>query len=70
MVRPLAARANGDYITGALQKLQAAHVSQFITDNPNVDLSVFGLQPASLDLWLAHGSNILTDHSVAKLRHE
>ena len=60
MVRPLAARANGDYITAALQKLQTARVSQFVTDNPNVDLSTFGLQPASLDLWLGHGSNVLT----------
>ena len=58
--RPLAARANGDYIADALEKLQTAHISRFITDNPNADLSAFGLQPASLDLWLEHGSNVLT----------
>ncbi|MGH7977746.1 MAG: DUF4340 domain-containing protein, partial [Limisphaerales bacterium] len=60
MVRPLAARANGEYITAALQKLQTARVSQFITDNSNADLSAFGLQPAGLDLWLSHGSNVLS----------
>jgi hypothetical protein len=66
MVRPLAARANGDYIADALQKLQTAHVSQFITDNPNTDLSAFGLQPANLDLWIEHGSNVLTAVQVGK----
>ncbi len=67
MVRPLfPARANGDYISAALQKLQTARISQFVTDNPNVDLSSFGLQPASLDLWLSHGSNVLTAIHVGK----
>lgn len=66
MVRPLAARANGDYIADALQKLQTAHVSQFITDNPNADMSTFGLQPASLDVWLEHGSNVLAAIQVGK----
>jgi hypothetical protein len=60
MVRPLPRRANGDYIADALQKLRTARVSQFITDNPNADLSTYGLQPANLDLWLEHGSNVLT----------
>ena len=36
----------------ALQKLRAAHATQFITDDPKADLSAFGLQPADLDLWL------------------
>ena len=66
MVRPLAARANGDYIADALQKLQTARVSQFITDNPNTDFSAFGLQPANLDLWLQHGTNFLTSVHVGK----
>ena len=59
MVRPLAARANGDYIAAALQKLQRARVSQFVTDNSNADMSAFGLQPANLNLWLEKGSNVL-----------
>jgi Domain of unknown function (DUF4340) len=66
MVHPLAARANGDYIADGLRKLQTAHVSQFITDNPNADLSAFGLQPANLDLWIEHGSNVLTTVQVGK----
>ena len=66
MVRPLAARANGDYIGAALQKLQTARVSQFVTDNSNADLSAFGLQPANLDLWLNKGSNVLTAFHLGK----
>jgi hypothetical protein len=59
MTRPLQARANDEYIVGALQQLQAARVSQFVTDNSNADLTAFGLQPANLDLWLQHGSNFI-----------
>ncbi|HTV40179.1 MAG TPA: DUF4340 domain-containing protein [Candidatus Sulfotelmatobacter sp.] len=66
MVRPLAARANSDYIAAALQKLQTARVSQFVTDNSNADLSAFGLQPANLDLWLEKGSNVLTALHLGK----
>ncbi|HEV2330309.1 MAG TPA: DUF4340 domain-containing protein [Verrucomicrobiae bacterium] len=66
MIRPMLARANGDYIAGALQKLQTARVSRFVTDNPNADLSAFGLQPANLDLWIENGSNVLTAIHVGK----
>ncbi|HVU26720.1 MAG TPA: DUF4340 domain-containing protein [Verrucomicrobiae bacterium] len=58
MVRPLPARADNDRITEALQQLQSARVTQFVTDNPQTDLSAFGLQPADLDLWLGHGTNV------------
>lgn len=57
MSQPLSARANSDYITKALRQLQTARVSQFISDNPNVDLTAYGLQPAALDLWLGRGTN-------------
>lgn len=60
MTRPLVARANSDYIANALQQLETARVAQFITDNPNADLTAFDLQPAGLDLWLGRGSNDLT----------
>ncbi|HTR43490.1 MAG TPA: DUF4340 domain-containing protein, partial [Pseudomonadales bacterium] len=57
MTRPLTARANSDYIVKAMQQLQTAQVSQFVTDNSNADLTAYGLQPADLDLWFGHGSN-------------
>jgi hypothetical protein len=66
MTRPLQARANSERINSALQYLQTARVSQFITDNPNTDLTVFGLQPADLDLWLGHGTNFVTGIHLGK----
>jgi hypothetical protein len=66
MIHPLAARANGDYISKALQQLQAARASQFVTDNSNADLTAFGLQPADLDLWLGHGTNFIAALHLGK----
>lgn len=60
MTHPLIARANGDYIANALQQLQTARVSQFVSDDANPELTSFGLQPATLDLWLGHGSNFVS----------
>jgi hypothetical protein len=57
MLRPLQARADGDRITDALQHLQTARITQFVTDDPKTDLTAFGLQPADLDLWLGQGTN-------------
>jgi hypothetical protein len=57
IVYPLHARADNELITSALQHLQGAGVTQFITDDPKADLSSFGLQPADLDLWLGSGTN-------------
>jgi hypothetical protein len=57
MTRPLQARADSDRITDALQQLRSASAAQFITDDPKMDLSTFGLQPADLDLWLGRGTN-------------
>jgi hypothetical protein len=58
MIRPLQARADTDHITDALQRLKAASVTRFITDDPKTDLAAFGLQPADLDLWLGRGTNL------------
>jgi hypothetical protein len=60
MIRPLPARADADRITDALQRLEAASVTRFITDDPKADPAAFGLQPADLDLWLGRGTNLVT----------
>jgi len=60
MTRPLQARADSSRINLALEQLRAARVEDFVTDDPQTDLSAYGLQPASLDLWLGHGGS-LTD---------
>jgi hypothetical protein len=66
MTRPLVARANSDYIAGGLQGLGSARVTQFISDNPNADLTAFGLQPAGLDLWLSSASNVVAAIHIGK----
>jgi hypothetical protein len=60
MIRPLQARADSDRITDALQQLQTAQVSQFVTDDAKTDLTTFGLQPADIDLWLNRGTNSIS----------
>jgi len=59
MIRPLQARADTDHITDSLQRLEAASVTRFITDDPKADLTTFGLQPSDLDLWLGCGTNLV-----------
>jgi len=66
MIRPFPARADAERITDALQRLQTARVTQFITDDPKADLTGFGLQPAELDLWLGHGTNFISAIHVGK----
>ncbi len=66
MLRPLQARADSEHIAEALQRLYAAHVSQFVTDDPKTDLTTFGLQPADLDLWLDRGSNFIAAIHIGK----
>ncbi len=57
MIRPFPARADAGRITDALQRLQTARVTQFITDDAKADLTAFGLQPADLNLWFGRGTN-------------
>ncbi len=66
LIRPFPARADTDRITDALQHLLSARATQFVTDDAKADLSVFGLQPAELDLWLGHGTNITSALHVGK----
>lgn len=66
MVRPLQARADSERITGALQLLQTASVTQFVTDDARADLTGYGLQSADLDLWLGYDTNIFAAVHVGK----
>lgn len=66
MLRPMPTRADAGRITDALQRLQAASVTHFITDDSNADLSAYGLQPAELDLWLGRGTNLIAAVHVGK----
>jgi hypothetical protein len=66
MIRPLQARADTDHITDSLQRLEAASVTRFITDDPKADPATFGLQPADLDLWLGSGTNMVAAVHVGR----
>lgn len=60
MVRPLPARADDERIADALQQLQLAQVSRFVTDDPKADWSLYGLQPSASDLWFGKGTNVIS----------
>lgn len=60
MVRPLQTGADSLRIVTGLQQLRAARVLQFTNDDPKADLSAYGLDPATLDVWLGSGTNLLT----------
>lgn len=62
MIRPLQARADTGHIADALQRLQSAHVTQFIPADTKADPASFGMQPAVLDLWLGSGTNVSAVH--------
>lgn len=66
MLSPLQTRADGAYITTALRQLLAAKVTRFVTDDPKADLTGYGLQPASLDVWLGHGTNLTDGFDAGK----
>jgi Domain of unknown function (DUF4340) len=66
MTQPLAARANNELIIAALEQLRSGQVARFVTDDPKADLTTFGLQPASLDLWLGSGTNLTAGIHLGK----
>ncbi len=66
MLRPLQARADGERIAEALQKLYAARVSRFVMDDPKADLTAFGLQSDDLDLWFDRGTNFVAALHIGK----
>lgn len=60
MVQPLQARADTSHVNDALRQLQTARVTQFVTDDPKVELSTYGLRPAEMDLWLGTETNLVS----------
>lgn len=55
--RPMAARADNERVHLALQKLNAARVTRFVSDDPKADLERFGLNSPELELSLAKDTN-------------
>ena len=57
IVNPTQARADAQRLDGLLLQLEAARVAQFVSDSPEPNLDSFGLQPPSLEIALARGTN-------------
>lgn len=66
LLQPLRARADSDRLAAALQQLHTARSLRFVTDDPHADLTTYGLQPATLDVWLGEGTNFLTALHLGK----
>lgn len=66
MTYPLKARADTARIVTALQALNSAQVTRFVTDDPKADLTTYGLQPAALDIWMGEGTNFVAAVHVGK----
>lgn len=57
--KPTYARADTSKVVGIIEKLRNAQVTQFVTDNPRVDLELYGLQPPEAEISFLAGSNDL-----------
>jgi hypothetical protein len=57
MVYPLQTRANNAKVEESLVALQGVRIHQFVTDDPKVDLGIFGLQSPDLEVALGQGTN-------------
>jgi Domain of unknown function (DUF4340) len=70
MLRPLPARADGERIAAALQKLRGGRVTRFVTDDARADLGGYGLQPTELSVWLGRGTNFIGEVHAGKISSE
>jgi hypothetical protein len=57
LTRPVSARANNPRLRESLQKLHAARVTHFVTDDPRADLDAYGLKTPDLELTLSQHTN-------------
>lgn len=60
LTRPMSVRADNERLTLSLQKLNAARVTRFVTDDARADLESFGLSTPNLELTLSRDTNTLT----------
>lgn len=59
LTRPMSARADNQRLHLALQKLNSARVTRFVTDDPRADLESFGFNSPELELTLAQETNLV-----------
>jgi len=66
LTRPMSARADSQLIQRSLQKLNAARVTRFVTDDPKADLESFGLSTPELELTLAQDTNSVATYQFGR----
>lgn len=68
MTQPVTARADSAKINNCLKKLAALQVRQFVSDDPRVDLELYGLQASpqtpDLDVSFWKGTNLAADLQI------
>jgi hypothetical protein len=57
--KPFLARADRAKVEALLRKVETARVSEFVTDNPKVELEPYGLQPPEAEIAFGQGTNDL-----------
>jgi len=66
LTRPMSARADSQRINLALQKLNAARVTKFVSDDSKADLEPFGLNSPELELTLSQETNVVTTYQFGR----
>jgi hypothetical protein len=66
LTRPMSARADVERVHLSLQKLNAARVTRFVSDDPKADLESFGLSAPDLELTLAQGTNTVATYQFGR----
>jgi hypothetical protein len=66
LTRPMSARADSPRVHLSLQKLNAARVTHFVTDDPRTDLDAFGLNTPGLELTLARDTNAVATYQFGR----
>lgn len=66
LTRPMSARADNQRVNLALQKLNTTRITKFVTDDPKVDLEIFGLNAPELELTLSKDTNVVAVYQFGR----
>ncbi|HEX5222159.1 MAG TPA: DUF4340 domain-containing protein [Verrucomicrobiae bacterium] len=66
LTRPMSARADSQRINLALQKLNTARVTRFVTDDAKADLESYGLNAPELELTLSQETNVVATYQFGR----
>ena len=66
LTRPMSARADNQRVNLALQQLNTARVTKFVTDDPKADLESFGLSAPQLEVALMQETNLVAAYQFGR----